>query len=148
MRAPTRPPRSHAVQGAARRRAAREADPRRSFASLALSHPEPITPIRVGSHQPHPCGFSLPSALWGAHAGYGYTGATPRTPRPTRAHRLLQLLDQVLDLDVVDGRAAGLIMLFVLGIALGMLRERTGGVLASVVLHGVFNAANVALVLA
>lgn len=48
----------------------------------------------------------------------------------------------------VDGRAAGLIMLFMLGIALGMLRERTGGVLASVVLHGVFNAANVALVLA
>ncbi len=48
----------------------------------------------------------------------------------------------------VDGRAAGLSMLFVLGFALGMLRERTGGVLASVVLHGVFNAANVALVLA
>lgn len=46
-----------------------------------------------------------------------------------------------------EGRAVGLAMLAVLGFALGILRERTGGILAPVVLHGLFNAANVAIAL-
>ncbi len=47
-----------------------------------------------------------------------------------------------------EGRPAGLAMLVALGVALGALRERTGGILAPAVLHGLFNAANVALALA
>lgn len=47
-----------------------------------------------------------------------------------------------------EGRPAGLAMLAALGVALGALRERTGGILAPAVLHGLFNAANVALALA
>jgi len=45
-----------------------------------------------------------------------------------------------------DGRPAGLAMLFVLGIVLGGLRERTGGLAAPIVLHALFNAANLGLV--
>ncbi len=47
-----------------------------------------------------------------------------------------------------DGRAAGLPMLVTLGFALGLLRERTGGILAPAVLHAAFNAWNVAITLA
>lgn len=47
-----------------------------------------------------------------------------------------------------EGRAAGLPMLVTLGFALGLLRERTGGILAPVVLHAAFNAWNVAITLA
>lgn len=46
-----------------------------------------------------------------------------------------------------DGRATGLSMLFMLGAALGLLREHTGGILAPAVAHGLFNAANVAIAL-
>ena len=41
-----------------------------------------------------------------------------------------------------DGRPAGLAMLLVLGIVLGGLRERTGGLVAPIVLHALFNAVN------
>ncbi|MFZ9915533.1 MAG: CPBP family intramembrane glutamic endopeptidase [Phycisphaerales bacterium] len=44
-----------------------------------------------------------------------------------------------------DGRITGLTMLFLLGTALGLLREHTGGILAPAVAHGLFNAANVGL---
>lgn len=44
-----------------------------------------------------------------------------------------------------EGRATGLAMLMVLGVALGILRERTGGITASVLLHALFNALNVAI---
>lgn len=44
-----------------------------------------------------------------------------------------------------EGRATGLTMLMVLGVALGILRERTGGILAPVLLHALFNALNVAI---
>jgi membrane protease YdiL (CAAX protease family) len=47
-----------------------------------------------------------------------------------------------------EGRAAGLPMLATLGFALGLLRERTGGILAPAVLHAAFNAWNVAITLA
>ena len=47
-----------------------------------------------------------------------------------------------------EGRAAGLPMLATLGFALGMLRERTGGVLAPTMLHAAFNALNVWMTLA
>jgi membrane protease YdiL (CAAX protease family) len=47
-----------------------------------------------------------------------------------------------------EGRAAGLPMLVVLGFAMGMLRERTGGILAPTVLHAAFNALNVWITLA
>ena len=46
-----------------------------------------------------------------------------------------------------DGRAVGLAMLAALGFALGVLRERTGGILAPIVVHAAFNAANVAIAL-
>lgn len=46
-----------------------------------------------------------------------------------------------------DGRATGLAMLLVLACALGILRERSGSVLAPIVLHALFNAANVAIAL-
>jgi membrane protease YdiL (CAAX protease family) len=38
-------------------------------------------------------------------------------------------------------------MLVTLGFALGLLRERTGGILAPVLVHALFNAANVAMTL-
>jgi membrane protease YdiL (CAAX protease family) len=38
-------------------------------------------------------------------------------------------------------------MLFILGFALSVLRERTGGIVAPAILHGLFNGANVALAL-
>ncbi len=44
-----------------------------------------------------------------------------------------------------EGRIAGLAMLFVLGTILGVLRDRTGGILAPVLLHALFNAANVGI---
>jgi membrane protease YdiL (CAAX protease family) len=47
-----------------------------------------------------------------------------------------------------ESRTAGLAMLVTLGFALGLLRERTGGILAPIVLHAAFNAWNVALTLA
>ena len=47
-----------------------------------------------------------------------------------------------------EGRVAGLSMLVALGFALGVLRERTGGILAPTVLHAAFNALNVAITLA
>jgi membrane protease YdiL (CAAX protease family) len=47
-----------------------------------------------------------------------------------------------------DSRVAGLAMLVTLGFALGLLRERTGGILAPIVLHALFNAWNVVLTLA
>ncbi len=47
-----------------------------------------------------------------------------------------------------DGRVSGLAMLLVLSVALGVLRERTGGFLAPAVAHAIFNALNVALALA
>lgn len=47
-----------------------------------------------------------------------------------------------------EGRAAGLPMLVVLGFAMGILRERTGGILAPTVLHAAFNALNVWITLA
>ena len=47
-----------------------------------------------------------------------------------------------------EGRAAGLPMLAALGFALGILRERTGGILAPTVLHAAFNALNVGITLA
>jgi membrane protease YdiL (CAAX protease family) len=46
-----------------------------------------------------------------------------------------------------EGRAVGLTMLVTLGFALGLLRERTGGILAPVLVHALFNAANVAMTL-
>ena len=46
-----------------------------------------------------------------------------------------------------EGRVAGLAMLFLLGMALGILRDRTGGLLAPILLHALFNAANVAIAL-
>lgn len=47
-----------------------------------------------------------------------------------------------------EGRAAGLVILVTLGFALGLLRERTGGILAPTILHAAFNAWNVAITLA
>ena len=47
-----------------------------------------------------------------------------------------------------DGRAAGLAMLLALALGLGILRERTGSVVAPIVVHALFNAFNVALTLA
>jgi membrane protease YdiL (CAAX protease family) len=47
-----------------------------------------------------------------------------------------------------EGRAAGLSMIAVLAIGLGILRERTGSVVAPIVVHALFNAANVAIALA
>jgi len=44
-----------------------------------------------------------------------------------------------------DGLPAGLAMLAVLAIGLGILRERTGSLLAPVIVHALFNAFNVAL---
>lgn len=44
-----------------------------------------------------------------------------------------------------EGRLAGLAMLFVLGTILGVLRDRTGGILAPTLLHALFNAANVGI---
>ncbi len=46
-----------------------------------------------------------------------------------------------------DGRATGLAMLLFLSIALGVLRERTGGFLAPAVAHAIFNGLNVAMAL-
>jgi membrane protease YdiL (CAAX protease family) len=46
-----------------------------------------------------------------------------------------------------EGRATGLAILVTLGFALGVLRERTGGILAPAVLHAGFNAWNVAYTL-
>lgn len=46
-----------------------------------------------------------------------------------------------------DGRATGLVMLVILSIALGILRDRTGGILAPAIAHGLFNALNVAMAL-
>ena len=46
-----------------------------------------------------------------------------------------------------DGRAAGLAMLLALALGLGILRERTGSVVAPIVVHALFNAFNVALTL-
>jgi|LauGreDrversion4_2_1035121.scaffolds.fasta_scaffold24027_2 membrane protease YdiL (CAAX protease family) len=46
-----------------------------------------------------------------------------------------------------EGRAAGLAMIAVLAVGLGVLRERTGSVTAPVLLHALFNAANVAIAL-
>ena len=46
-----------------------------------------------------------------------------------------------------EARSAGLVMLFILGFALSVLRERTGGIVAPAILHGLFNGANVALTL-
>jgi len=46
-----------------------------------------------------------------------------------------------------EGRATGLAMLALLGFALGILRERTGGLLAPIVLHALFNLMNVAFAL-
>lgn len=46
-----------------------------------------------------------------------------------------------------DGRPAGLAMLVVLSMALGILRERTGSLAAPIALHGAFNALNVGLAL-
>jgi membrane protease YdiL (CAAX protease family) len=46
-----------------------------------------------------------------------------------------------------EGRAAGLGMIAVLAVGLGVLRERTGSVTAPVLLHALFNAANVAIAL-
>jgi membrane protease YdiL (CAAX protease family) len=47
-----------------------------------------------------------------------------------------------------EGRVAGMPMLLALGYALGLLRERTGGILAPTVLHALFNALNVWITLA
>jgi len=47
-----------------------------------------------------------------------------------------------------DGLPAGLAMLAVLSLGLGIVRERTGSALAPVVVHALFNAFNVALTLA
>jgi membrane protease YdiL (CAAX protease family) len=44
-----------------------------------------------------------------------------------------------------DSLAGALAMLFVLAIVLGLLRERTGGLVAPIVAHALFNAANIAL---
>lgn len=46
-----------------------------------------------------------------------------------------------------DGLPAGLAMLAVLAVGLGILRERTGSVLAPVIVHALFNAFNVAITL-
>lgn len=46
-----------------------------------------------------------------------------------------------------DGRATGLAMLVLLSVALGILRERTGGFLAPAVAHAIFNGLNVAMAL-
>ena len=46
-----------------------------------------------------------------------------------------------------DGRVTGLVMLVILSTALGVLRDRTGGILAPAIAHGLFNALNVAMVL-
>ena len=46
-----------------------------------------------------------------------------------------------------DGRVVGLSMLLALALGLGILRERTGSVVAPVVVHAIFNAANVAIAL-
>jgi membrane protease YdiL (CAAX protease family) len=46
-----------------------------------------------------------------------------------------------------DGRATGLAMLVLLSVALGVLRERTGGFLAPAVAHAIFNGLNVAMAL-
>lgn len=46
-----------------------------------------------------------------------------------------------------EGRVVGLSMLFALALGLGILRERTGSVLAPIVVHALFNALNVALTL-
>jgi membrane protease YdiL (CAAX protease family) len=46
------------------------------------------------------------------------------------------------------GRAVAMPMLVALGLALGLLREKTGGVLAPIALHALFNAWNVAVTLA
>lgn len=46
----------------------------------------------------------------------------------------------------VDGQA--LVPLFVLSCLLGVVRERTGGVWAGVIVHGIFNAANIGMALA
>jgi uncharacterized protein len=47
-----------------------------------------------------------------------------------------------------EGRPAGLAMLVALSMALGILRERTGSLLAPIALHAAFNALNVAVALA
>lgn len=47
-----------------------------------------------------------------------------------------------------EGRITAMAMLLLLGTAFGILRERTGGILAPAVAHGLFNAANVALAMA
>lgn len=47
-----------------------------------------------------------------------------------------------------EGRITAMAMLTLLGIAFGILRERTGGILAPAVAHGLFNAANVGLAMA
>lgn len=47
-----------------------------------------------------------------------------------------------------DGRAVGLSMLVALSLALGVLRERTGSILAPLALHAAFNALNVLVALA
>lgn len=46
-----------------------------------------------------------------------------------------------------EGRVVGLSMLVALALGLGILRERTGSVLAPIVVHALFNALNVALTL-
>jgi membrane protease YdiL (CAAX protease family) len=46
-----------------------------------------------------------------------------------------------------DGLPAGLAMLAVLAVGLGILRERTGSVLAPIIVHALFNAFNVAITL-
>ncbi|MCE2883913.1 MAG: CPBP family intramembrane metalloprotease [Planctomycetaceae bacterium] len=46
-----------------------------------------------------------------------------------------------------DGRATGLVMLVLLSVALGVLRERTGGFLAPAVAHAIFNGLNLAMAL-
>lgn len=47
-----------------------------------------------------------------------------------------------------EGRAAGLSMIAVLAVGLGILRERTGSVTAPIAVHALFNAVNVAIALA
>jgi len=46
-----------------------------------------------------------------------------------------------------DGRVTGLSMLFTLSMAMGILRERTGGIVAPITVHALFNAVNVAVAL-
>ena len=59
---------------------------------------------------------------------------------------LTSVVFAVIHVGIVD--PAALVPLFVLGCLLGILRERTGGVWGGVVVHGMFNAANVLVAMA